>query len=40
MNYIDLCWEIYEAYCRPSAEPPHEPTMTMRHFLWMLKVSK
>nr|KAF6481902.1 radial spoke head 10-like protein B [Molossus molossus] len=37
MNYIDLSWEIYTAHCRPSAAPPHEPTMTMRHFLWVLK---
>ncbi|KAK1343586.1 hypothetical protein QTO34_016366 [Cnephaeus nilssonii] len=37
MNYIDMCWEIYTAYCRPGAAPPHEPTMKMRHFLWMLK---
>ncbi|XP_058536272.1 radial spoke head 10 homolog B isoform X1 [Ochotona princeps] len=37
MNYIDKCWEIYMAYCRPSGSLPHEPTMTMRHFLWMLK---
>lgn len=40
MNYIDMCWEIYTAYCRPGAAPPHEPTMKMRHFLWMLKVSQ
>ncbi|XP_014405875.1 PREDICTED: radial spoke head 10 homolog B [Myotis brandtii] len=37
MNYMDMCWEIYMAYCRPSTAPPHEPTMKMRHFLWMLK---
>uniref|UniRef100_A0A8I5U6F0 Uncharacterized protein n=1 Tax=Pongo abelii TaxID=9601 RepID=A0A8I5U6F0_PONAB len=37
MNYMNKCWEIYLAYCRPSAAPPHEPTMKMRHFLWMLK---
>ncbi|XP_062944363.1 radial spoke head 10 homolog B [Cynocephalus volans] len=37
MNYIDKCWEIYVAYCRPNAAPPHELTMKMRHFLWMLK---
>lgn len=37
MNYIDMCWEVYMAYCKPSAVPPHEPTMKMRHFLWMLK---
>ncbi|XP_032951988.1 radial spoke head 10 homolog B isoform X3 [Rhinolophus ferrumequinum] len=37
MNYIDKCWEIYTAHCRPNAAPPHELTMKMRHFLWMLK---
>uniref|UniRef100_A0A8C3SXZ0 Radial spoke head 10 homolog B2 n=1 Tax=Chelydra serpentina TaxID=8475 RepID=A0A8C3SXZ0_CHESE len=37
INYIDKCWEIYRAYCRPSTIPPYEPTMKMRHFLWMLK---
>ncbi|XP_005397957.1 PREDICTED: radial spoke head 10 homolog B isoform X1 [Chinchilla lanigera] len=37
MNYIDKCWEIYRVYCRPSAVPPGELTMKMRHFLWMLK---
>ncbi|XP_019368423.1 PREDICTED: radial spoke head 10 homolog B2-like [Gavialis gangeticus] len=37
INYIDKCWEIYGAFCRPSIRPPHEPTMKMRHFLWMLK---
>ncbi|XP_011912698.1 PREDICTED: LOW QUALITY PROTEIN: radial spoke head 10 homolog B-like [Cercocebus atys] len=37
MNYMNKCWEIYVAYCRPHAAPPHEPTMKMRHFLWMLK---
>ncbi|XP_058425278.1 radial spoke head 10 homolog B-like [Diceros bicornis minor] len=37
MNYIDKCWEVYTAYCRPNAAPPHELTMKTRHFLWMLK---
>ncbi|XP_055984475.1 radial spoke head 10 homolog B-like [Sorex fumeus] len=37
MNYIDRSWEIYTAHCMPSAAPPHELTMSMRHFLWMLK---
>ncbi|XP_074925332.1 radial spoke head 10 homolog B2 isoform X1 [Chelonoidis abingdonii] len=37
INYVDKCWEIYRAYCRPSTIPPYEPTMKMRHFLWMLK---
>ncbi|NXG94675.1 R10B2 protein, partial [Stercorarius parasiticus] len=35
MSYIDRCWEIYRAFCRPSTRPPFEPTMKMRHFLWM-----
>nr|XP_013806363.1 PREDICTED: radial spoke head 10 homolog B2-like [Apteryx mantelli mantelli] len=37
MSYVDKCWEIYRAFCRPSTKPPFEPTMKMRHFLWMLK---
>ncbi|KAM3826821.1 radial spoke head 10 homolog B [Vipera latastei] len=37
LSYIDKCWEIFQAFCRPSTLPPYEPTMTMRHFLWMLK---
>nr|KAF6447674.1 hypothetical protein HJG63_012058 [Rousettus aegyptiacus] len=37
MNYVDKCWEIYTAYCRPNPAPPHELTMKTRHFLWMLK---
>ncbi|XP_059270385.1 radial spoke head 10 homolog B [Mustela nigripes] len=37
MTYIDKCWEIYTVHCRPHAAPPHEPSMKMRHFLWMLK---
>ncbi|XP_009809153.2 radial spoke head 10 homolog B [Gavia stellata] len=36
MNYIDKCWEIYRAFRRQSTKPPFEPTMKMRHFLWML----
>nr|XP_009681641.1 PREDICTED: radial spoke head 10 homolog B isoform X3 [Struthio camelus australis] len=36
MSYIGKCWEIYRAFCRPSTKPPFEPTMKMRHFLWML----
>ncbi|KAM9556260.1 radial spoke head 10 homolog B isoform 2-T2 [Guaruba guarouba] len=35
-SYIDKCWEIYRAFCRPSTRPPFELTMKMRHFLWML----
>ncbi|XP_064232511.1 radial spoke head 10 homolog B isoform X2 [Aotus nancymaae] len=37
MSYISKCWEIYLAYCRPRAAPPHELTMKTRYFLWMLK---
>ncbi|XP_045040951.2 radial spoke head 10 homolog B isoform X2 [Desmodus rotundus] len=37
MNYVDLTWEVYKAYCRPHAAPPHELTMKVRHFLWMLQ---
>ncbi|XP_054439430.1 radial spoke head 10 homolog B-like [Pteronotus mesoamericanus] len=37
MNYVDMTWEVYRAHCRPSAVPPHELTMKVRHFLWMLE---
>ncbi|XP_053413758.1 radial spoke head 10 homolog B [Nycticebus coucang] len=37
MSYIDKCWEIYLTNCRPHVAPPHDLTMKMRHFLWMLK---
>uniref|UniRef100_A0A670KFP9 Radial spoke head 10 homolog B n=1 Tax=Podarcis muralis TaxID=64176 RepID=A0A670KFP9_PODMU len=37
INYIDKCWEIFRAFCRPNPVAPYEPTMKMRHFLWMLK---
>ncbi|XP_036913730.1 radial spoke head 10 homolog B2-like isoform X2 [Sturnira hondurensis] len=30
MNYLDLTWEVYRAYCRPHAAPPHE--LTMKNF--------
>ncbi|XP_068002859.1 radial spoke head 10 homolog B-like isoform X1 [Melanerpes formicivorus] len=37
MGYLDKCWEMYRDFCRTSTRPPFEPTMKMRHFLWMLK---
>ncbi|XP_015281671.1 PREDICTED: radial spoke head 10 homolog B-like [Gekko japonicus] len=37
VNYIDKCWVIYKAFCRPRPLGPYEPTMKMRHFVWMLK---
>ncbi|XP_061455381.1 radial spoke head 10 homolog B isoform X2 [Rhineura floridana] len=37
ISYIDKCWEIFRAFCRPNSVAPYEPTMKMRHFIWMLK---
>ncbi|XP_049494869.1 radial spoke head 10 homolog B-like isoform X2 [Panthera uncia] len=37
ISHINKSWEIYTVYCRPHAAPPHEPSMKVRHFLWMLK---
>ncbi|XP_063790550.1 radial spoke head 10 homolog B isoform X2 [Pseudophryne corroboree] len=37
MSYIDKSWDIYKIYCRKNSSPPYEPTMTMRHFIWMMK---
>ncbi|XP_051635445.1 radial spoke head 10 homolog B-like isoform X2 [Manacus candei] len=36
MNYIYKCWEIYRAFCSPNLNPPFEPTMKIRQFVWML----
>ncbi|XP_075686366.1 radial spoke head 10 homolog B [Rhinoderma darwinii] len=35
--YIDKCWDIYKTYCKKNTSPPFEPTMTMRHFIWMMR---
>eukprot|EP00062_Callorhinchus_milii_P008970 gi/632952277/ref/XP_007891763.1/ PREDICTED: radial spoke head 10 homolog B isoform X2 [Callorhinchus milii] len=37
LDYINKCWKIYSVYCRQNHKPPYDYTMTMRHFLWMLK---
>ncbi|XP_070617320.1 radial spoke head 10 homolog B-like isoform X2 [Erythrolamprus reginae] len=37
LSFIDKCWEVFQAFCRPSVLPPYEPTMKMRHFIWMLE---
>ncbi|XP_053327453.1 radial spoke head 10 homolog B isoform X2 [Spea bombifrons] len=36
MLYIDRCWEIYQSYCQPNTSAPYEPTMKMRHFVWLM----
>ncbi|XP_018420942.1 PREDICTED: radial spoke head 10 homolog B2-like [Nanorana parkeri] len=36
MSYIDKCWDIYKSCCQRNKSPPYEPTMTMRHFIWMM----
>ncbi|XP_044160428.1 radial spoke head 10 homolog B-like [Bufo gargarizans] len=37
MSYIDKCWDIYRTYCKKNTSAPFEPTMTMRHFIWMMR---
>ncbi|XP_041746939.2 radial spoke head 10 homolog B isoform X4 [Coregonus clupeaformis] len=37
VNYIERCWEIYKAFCRVNPTPLADQTMTVRHFIWMLK---
>ncbi|XP_073504104.1 radial spoke head 10 homolog B isoform X2 [Phyllobates terribilis] len=37
MFYIDKCWDIYKTYCKKNTSAPFEPTMTMRHFIWMMR---
>ncbi|NWU78963.1 R10B2 protein, partial [Onychorhynchus coronatus] len=36
MSYIDKCWEIYRAFHSRGLNPPFEPTMKIRQFVWML----
>ncbi|XP_034049391.1 radial spoke head 10 homolog B [Thalassophryne amazonica] len=37
VNYMSDCWEVYQDFCRCSAAPRTERTMTYRHLLWMFK---
>ncbi|KAK2820799.1 hypothetical protein Q5P01_023758 [Channa striata] len=37
MTHMKRCWEIYQAYCRVSANPKDDQIMTSRHLLWMFK---
>ncbi|XP_078521278.1 radial spoke head 10 homolog B isoform X2 [Lissotriton helveticus] len=37
VGYINKCWEIYRSNLTKRSSPPYEYTMTMRHFIWMLK---
>ncbi|XP_075035766.1 radial spoke head 10 homolog B isoform X2 [Mixophyes fleayi] len=37
MSYIDKSWDVYKTHCWKHSSPPYEPTMTMRHFIWMMK---
>ncbi|XP_027733963.1 radial spoke head 10 homolog B2 isoform X1 [Empidonax traillii] len=36
MSYIDKCWEIYRTFHSRGLNPPFEPTMKIRQFVWML----
>ncbi|XP_078612753.1 radial spoke head 10 homolog B-like isoform X2 [Branchiostoma floridae x Branchiostoma japonicum] len=36
LGYMEKCWEIYKLQCRQRRHLPHEPSMKMRQFLWMM----
>ncbi|XP_062859246.1 radial spoke head 10 homolog B isoform X2 [Trichomycterus rosablanca] len=36
-NYIDRCWEIYQAFSKANSAAFSDKTMTARQFIWMLK---
>ena len=38
LAYMDRSWHIYQRVCTPRRKAPHEPTFTMRQFLFFLKV--
>ncbi|PIK56756.1 putative radial spoke head 10-like B [Apostichopus japonicus] len=37
LGYMDKCWQVYKSICTPSKFPPHDHTLKMRDFLFMLK---
>ncbi|XP_054455118.1 radial spoke head 10 homolog B isoform X2 [Anoplopoma fimbria] len=37
VSFLKKCWEVYQAYCKVSAPPRDDQTMTCRHLLWMFK---
>uniref|UniRef100_A0A668ALE6 Radial spoke head 10 homolog B n=1 Tax=Myripristis murdjan TaxID=586833 RepID=A0A668ALE6_9TELE len=36
-NYLERCWEIYQAYCVVKPPPLADQTMTYRRLVWMFK---
>ncbi|XP_038590869.1 radial spoke head 10 homolog B isoform X2 [Micropterus salmoides] len=37
VNYLQKCWEVYQAFCKVRASPRDDQTMTCRQLLWMFK---
>ncbi|KAL0983919.1 hypothetical protein UPYG_G00134760 [Umbra pygmaea] len=37
VNYIERCWEIYNAFCKVNPTPLADRTMTARRFIWMFQ---
>lgn len=37
LGYMDKCWQVYKSVCKPSKSPPHDHTLKMRDFLFMIK---
>lgn len=37
LGYMDKCWHVYKSVCKPNKHPPHDDTLKMREFLFMLK---
>ncbi|XP_077991620.1 radial spoke head 10 homolog B-like [Glandiceps talaboti] len=37
LGYMDKCWEIFQSVCKPRKYYPHEPTLKMREFLFMVE---
>ncbi|XP_026171381.1 radial spoke head 10 homolog B isoform X2 [Mastacembelus armatus] len=37
VDYMQRCWEVYQAYCRDITAHRNDQTMTYRQLLWMFK---
>lgn len=40
LNYLERCWDIYQAHCKVNPPPRDDKSMTCRELLWLFKVQQ
>lgn len=40
LNYLERCWDIYQAHCKVNLPPRDDKSMTCRELLWLFKVQQ